>query len=343
MKKYTHVDALYQVSRYVRKVNKDPEVPERYKVRGVTKFKGTVKLHGTNAGVACTKEGLVPQSRNTVLSLQNDNNGFAAFVHHVAVQVSIRGLEKQFRVAYNLHEDATLTLFGEWIGNGVQKGMAINQLPVKQWVIFAAAVTEGEKSRYLEVFNFHDYYEDVSIYSILKAGSAELEVDLDDLDSVTKAAEEATKKTLAVEVLCPWGALFGLAGMGEGLVWTPLGDQLGNSDLFFKTKGEKHKTQKSKKTVQATPEELANVQEFLEFAVTPRRLEQGFEYLAELGLEPNMRSVGDYLRWVCQDVQRECAVEIEEAETFEWKNVAKKVASAARTHYIQEFQAGTRN
>jgi hypothetical protein len=46
------------------------------------RFKGTVKLHGTNAGVTFDKSSkeMYPQSRENVISVEKDNAGFAFFV-----------------------------------------------------------------------------------------------------------------------------------------------------------------------------------------------------------------------------------------------------------------------
>ena len=47
----------------------------------VLTFKGTVKLHGTNAGVSFNMlEGMWAQSRENIITPEKDNAGFAFFV-----------------------------------------------------------------------------------------------------------------------------------------------------------------------------------------------------------------------------------------------------------------------
>ena len=44
-------------------------------------FNGTVKLHGTNSGITLTKNGdMYAQSREHIITIDNDNAGFAFFV-----------------------------------------------------------------------------------------------------------------------------------------------------------------------------------------------------------------------------------------------------------------------
>ena len=54
----------------------DPTLP-----KPVITFKGTVKLHGTNAGVSFNNIGrLWAQSRENIITVEKDNAGFAFFV-----------------------------------------------------------------------------------------------------------------------------------------------------------------------------------------------------------------------------------------------------------------------
>ena len=57
-----------------------PDCPEIHKTRTPVSYRATVKLHGTNAGVQCSPEGLVLQSRSRVITVDEDNAGFAALI-----------------------------------------------------------------------------------------------------------------------------------------------------------------------------------------------------------------------------------------------------------------------
>ncbi len=77
---------------------------------------------------------------------------------------------------------------------------------------------------------------------------------------------------------------------------------------------------------------------FVDLAVTENRLEQGLEYLAEMGHAIEMRSTGPFLQWVGQDVKRECRAELE-ASDLEWKQVGKAVNRKALEFFKARVQA----
>lgn len=337
MKKFTHIEAFHAVVKYARYVNGSPTVPADEQLHAPVVFRGTVKLHGSNAGVACLPEGLVAQSRTRSLAIGDDNYGFAAFVARPEVAAAIRSIEADIRAETGQPPDTRLTLFGEWCGPGLQKGVALNRLPDKQLVLFAVAVGEADEARYLDaVPRLGDRFAAVSIFSILDGPVWEETVDFMRDETVAAFVDKASALTEQVEARCPWGAKFGVEGVGEGIVWTPIGPQFGRTDLYFKTKGEKHRNTGGKGVkIPIDPQVLAGVAKFVEYAVTDNRLEQGLEVLGEMGKAVEMKSMGDYLRWVGNDVKRECAAELE-ASGLEWKRVAKAVNAKARAFFIAE-------
>lgn len=337
MHKFTHVDAFYQVARYVKKVNADPDCPKEYKIYGQVDFRGSVKLHGTNAGVTHDGERLIVQSRTQVITPQNDNAGFAAFVEQqgnaiIEIVESIRG-------KHGIDLGKNLTLYGEWIGPGIQKGMAINNLPERQWVLFSAKVSEGEKQDYLDIVpNLDNNFKSENIFSIFDGPTWDLSVDFSDPISKEKAIVLFEELVNGVERECPWGKRFGISGLGEGIVWQPIGKYWGNSDLFFKTKGEKHKVTKSRKKKESMdPEVLNSIEEFVDFAVTENRLNQGIGAIQEAGHSFEMKNIGHFLKWVGQDVQRECRLELEDNK-LEWKQVSKAVNERARNFFKKKIE-----
>ena len=93
------------------------------------KFRGTVKLHGTNSSIAKYKDRYEFQSRERILSLTSDNNGF---------MLAMKG--KSFDKLFNdINFDDHCVIYGEWCGGSIQKGVAINGLP-KMFVIFAVKI-----------------------------------------------------------------------------------------------------------------------------------------------------------------------------------------------------------
>jgi hypothetical protein len=163
-------------------------------------------------------------------------------------------------------------------------------------------------------------------------------VDFADAASKEAAIAKATETTSEVEAECPWAARFGIAGTGEGIVWFPLGDHWGNADLFFKTKGDKHKkTKRNAARPQIAPEMLESVEAFVAFAVTENRLEQGLEAIQEAGHSVEMSSMPHFLKWMGQDVARECAAELE-VNGLKWKDVSKAVTNRCRSFFITSVQ-----
>lgn len=85
------------------------------------RFVGTVKLHGTNAGVSYnTVDGFWAQSRENIITLEKDNAGFAFFA-----ESRKETLIKLIETVADRHSislaDYTISLYGEWAGRGIQK------------------------------------------------------------------------------------------------------------------------------------------------------------------------------------------------------------------------------
>jgi hypothetical protein len=334
MIKFTHIEALHNVVRVVSARRKTGVSIER------VAYRGRVKLHGSNAGVVVDGDQLIPQSRNRVLTLGEDNYGFAAFVLDPVRSEGIRELAFHMRAALGLSSTQPLALFGEWIGPGLQSRVALCKLPARQWVLFAVAVQDGEHVRYFNLPSLlYSAYAGLSIFSLTDVDEYQVTIDFRSRELIESVAAVIAEITSAVEQHCPWAARFGIDGIGEGLVWTPMGEHAGDVELFFKSKGEQHKgvAGERKPRVLVSPQALAGVAAFVDHAVTPDRLQQGLDALREQGLAAEMRNLGTFLKWVGGDVQRECAAELE-VSGLDWKSVAKAVNERAKTRFIQATQ-----
>ena len=331
MQKYTSIESFQHLVRTVRTMNARDS---RY-IKPIS-FMGTVKLHGSNAGVRVSQEDTVaPQSRIRVLSLDSDNYGWAAFVEsRKAIFVEIA---RSF-----CSEGFDVTVYGEWIGPGIQKSVAINQLPEKQFVIFGAVVHDGsEDPGYCHeegILASKDYSEH-HIHFIGEVPTYELSaVDFLDEASLQTALDRAEELTKQVEAKCPWAAKFGIEGLGEGIVWKPVGDYAGDSALYFKTKGEKHKVVKDPRAKPSIdPLVSSSIAAFVEFAVTENRLEQGIGALKEAKISIEPRSTGEYIKWVNKDVLKECSVELSDSQ-LDWKQVARGVTAKAREFWQKKMR-----
>ena len=270
----------------------------------IVKAYGTIKLHGTNAGFELSGKGHHFQSKNNVLTLQKDNAGFCAFGETNLEQ--FKRLANHIANICEIDVNATpITLFGEWCGNGIQKSVAINELP-KMWVFFS--VSAGGKSFSFfrengdERFPLDDELKttlnESRIYSIGQFPNYTLDIDLSNPKMVQNDLINITNE---VESECPVGKYFGVSGTGEGVVWEFVYD---NTRHRFKVKGEKHSATKVKKLVTVDPVQLENAKKFVEYAVTENRLEQGYNEFMEEG-ERTRKNTGDFIRWVINDVVKE--------------------------------------
>lgn len=195
--------AIHEVSyraRYIgRDENGDPIHDETIPLPTL-KYRGTVKLHGTNAGIVYRHDGekyvQTSQSRTSILTPKDDNMGFACYVYRL-------DLAKIFNTIFELRteENPTIRIYGEWCGKGIQKGVAINKLD-KMFVIFAIKI--GEKWLNSDVVKTIKDPEQ-RIFNINDFQTFEIEIDFNDPKT---AADKMGKMVEEVEKECPVGKAF---------------------------------------------------------------------------------------------------------------------------------------
>jgi hypothetical protein len=309
------------------------------------KFTGTVKLHGTNAGIVRTKDHKFSfQSRERELTLTADNAGFMLYMSSKTelLDCMIDEMINQYFWATPHETDLpdAVVVFGEWCGGNIQKGVGISGLP-KMFVIFAVKFIWGEgeevKSQWIDIETIdHIVSPGDNIYNVLQFGKWEVEIDFAKPHEVQNTLIDLTIK---VEEECPAGKFFGQTGVGEGLVWHTRDQGYFSSDFWFKVKGEKHSASKVKVLASVDVEAIKAVEDFVEMAVTEARLEQGLQNLVREQLKPfEMSSMGDFLRWVFNDVVKEETDTIV-ANQLEVKKLGGPIANKARVWYTNKFNA----
>lgn len=304
--------------------------PEILNDHSKVNYRCKVKLHGENHAIQVHADGrLVMQSRTTELSVENDNKGFAKWVK------SHEDLWK----AGSIIKD--MIVFGEWIGPGVQKGVACSEIPKKCFAVFAARSFDESvfivepKELWALVYGIPDTYV-IPWYDELFAQMEQLpkmELDWSASDeSLSPIVNCINGLVMEVEKNDPWvEAMFGIKGTGEGLVFYPMSEahkgytNFGN--LCFKAKGEAHKNIATAKPAQLNAETVASVDEFVSLVLTTARLEQGAKSIYDLKL------TGNFVKWVCQDVQKETKDELL-ASSLTWDQVSKAVSEKARNWYL---------
>lgn len=276
----------------------------------------TVKLHGTNAGIRLLElcddlghlqEWMIPQSRNRYLTPASDNMEFAAHVqaNKDSYLVKMRTLADELR-------RTDITVFGEWIGKGIGNA-AVSQLQRK---FVAFGIYNGENflaaRNALRGAGFDSVWDarDIGELNAIAIYNGDYEA----------AVETIRNLTLRVEAECPYAAEFGVSGVGEGLVWRNAENPYDTS-LWFKSKGDEHKNAK-KRVDPASPDIVAKVDSFLENEVSEERLQQGLDWLREMGLPTTVQSTGKFLGYVLTDLQKETMLDLEQAG-LTWANVKK--------------------
>ncbi len=298
-------------------------------------YRAKIKLHGTNAGVQVTPEGIVAaQKRSQIITSKNDNVDFAAWV------------EQNRDYFSQLKSSKNITIFGEWCGTNVQKGVAISQIGRKVFAVFAIqyggtgldiAKLEIRPEKIREVLPQH---QDIFVLPYYDEAIA---LDFGDKNKLQAAADTINQMVATVEAIDPWvKETFGIEGVGEGLVMYPETDDVvireGYTELMFKAKGEQHRVVKTKTSVEVDPAIAADVEQFVELFVTEARLNQALNEACNGEL--NIRKMGQFLKWISLDIQKESTAELAAAD-LTWKQVHKSVSNAAREWYakkIKEFQ-----
>jgi len=291
-------------------------------------FNGTVKLHGTNAAIVFTTKETTFQSRERVLTREADNAGFMA--HMEQHMPTLRQLAAEIYTANQLVDDHIIAVYGEWCGGNIQKNVAIAGLP-KMFVIFAITID----SEWVEIPKMLSFA-NASITNTQMFQTYSIIIDFEHPKESQNYLAAITEK---VEACCPVGMALGVDGIGEGIVWRCASNP--SPELWFKVKGEKHSASKVKTLASVDVEAVAQVNEFVEMAVTEARLEQGLQNLINEQQKPfAMTSMGDFIRWVHQDVLKEEADTLQ-ASGIEYKKLGGPIALVAKRWFVAKLNEDT--
>ena len=321
MIKYTDINQFRQVVKHLRYV--DPENP-CYDFPTLP-FEGTVKLHGTNAGISYFPETdeLSYQARTHPITIGKDNAGFAFFAdsHKEYFRETLSSLSKDGYI---------VTVFGEWCGGNIQKGVAINGLE-KMFVIFGMKYTNTEDE--LDHWYEKCYIENpsINVYNILKFPTFHLDIDFNHPEI---AQDRMITLVTEVENECPVGKYFGKSGVGEGIVWCNY-DSKGHRQHIFKTKGEKHSSSRVKKIAEVDIEKVNSINEFVDYAVTENRLNQAIEQVFTVNnLEPDIKMMGPFIKWISTDVIKE-ELDTMVKNKLEPKDIGRELSNKCRRWFME--------
>jgi hypothetical protein len=330
-------NVIRQVTDYTRYSGKDENglaIFDPTKKLPVITFIGKVKLHGTNAAIVSnlTSDEYWCQSRERIIDPLSDNAGFATYVHaNREYYIELLNTIKQSDLA-NTELYSDVAIFGEWSGSGVQKGVAIAQLP-KMFVVFGIKLTKKNATDYSywlnddEVNQFIISNPDMRLYNINDFPQYKIDIDFNHPEI---AQSQIVQWVNEVEEECPVGKHFGVSGTGEGLVFT--GHDIGN--LRFKVKGQQHSVSKVKTLAPIDIEKVNSINELCTQILTENRLEQGLTWLTENQHAVDVKSTGAFLKWVVNDCLKE-ELDTIVGSGFEVKEVTPKLSAIARTWYFE--------
>ncbi|CAK5228130.1 unnamed protein product [Aphanomyces euteiches] len=337
IEQFRHVIAAVAYhAQYVGRDEDNKPIHDTTKPLPVLTFHGSVKLHGSNTGIvfhAYSPAEIQFQSRSRILSVKDDYEGFANHMtRHLDCLVELKQAIAE-SVGPDSTADQTIAVFGEWCGGNIQKGVALAQLP-KMFVMFGVLVGE----RWLDMTLLRSVeFEAARIFHVHRFGEWAITIDF---NAPKESQPELEQLTALIEEECPAGKHFGISGVGEGIVWKCVTPGFTGPRFWFKTKGERHAmpdpslkgAKVPKQAAPVDPELVHSIQAFIDLAVSDARLEQGLSVLKERGIEITIKSMGEFIKWVQQDVAKE-ETDTMAANGLEFKTLAGPIAAIAREWY----------
>lgn len=281
-------------------------------------FIGTVKLHGTNAAVCQSNGERWLQSRGQII--EDGHYGFAEWA-----KTNSRLFDSAFD---SISGYDTVCIYGEWCGQGIQKGVGISSLD-KMFVVFAVLLINGEDKEWMS----NDQVKSLGLVSVYDFPTFEMSIDFN--------APELSQNSLValtedVEKECPVAKHLGSVGIGEGIVWSCVSEGWNTSAMWFKVKGEKHSETKVKTLAEVDIEKVNSIRECVDKIITENRMIHGLSHLSDLKLDLDIKNMSAFLKWLASDAIKEEA-DIIIASGLEPKDVGKAISMKGRDWFIKKL------
>ena len=302
--------------------NGDPIYDETLKAPTL-EYEGTIKTHGTNAAIVIdyTGDEVVSsyQSRSQVITPEKDNCGFAKWCLE-------RDLAQTLDFSQSFPTCPVVKIYGEFCGKGIQKGTAVSELN-KMFIIFSIQVGDVVWANSKIFFNKFSLPE-LNTYTVYDFQTYKMNIDFNKPEESTNKMVDLVQE---VERECPVGRKLGVSGIGEGIVWKCITEDWDDEPRFwFKTKGEKHQSSKTKTLVPVDVERLDSIKELAKTFVTESRLNQGMETMTF-----DRKNLGSFLGWISQDIIKEESDTISQ-NGFAVKEVCNEAVKMAREWFFQK-------
>lgn len=328
-------------------------------------YKCKVKLHGSNCGVVIEKAE-TKEDQEIIVRAQSRSQLVDKHTMVGKIVFASKANTSYFSSLLSGTPFSVMTIYGEWCGPKVQKGVGVSKLgkhkETQQGYICAIFCIRADDQLIFEPSQIREI--------LTKNETVALPTGLHILPWYTGAVDTAAEQSFSLNFLDekqlngpvdtinafvdsidqkdPWVFdTFGVEGPGEGLVFYPI-SLAGSLDSFqtldpeifaafaFKAKGEAHRVTKSKTSVQVKPQSAASAEKLLDIVLTEARLQQGVQEVG--GFEKKL--TGKFTSWVKADVQKECQDEME-ASGLKWKELNGPLGKRCSSWYIKQVQASS--
>lgn len=302
---------------------------------------GTEKIHGTNAAVCYNDiDNIWVQSRNRIITIENDNAGCARFVeNNLTAWLEIINLLKKF---YNLNlTDNVLSIYFEWCGGNIQKHSCVSGLDKMAIIFKHFCVTSNDNIKWYETKCDDNWVGNrlCNIYNIKWFPSITLNIDFSNL---SKSMEEMNDYTLYIEKNSGVAKFFNIpTNIGEGYVWTFFDSN--NNLIRWKTKGVEHTKckiiKKKIKNLQNSSDKEKIIADFVNYSVTDGRLQQAWQNIFGIENEknePHIKFISKFMNLVVEDIIKE-EVDIMEEKGIVKRDIYKLSSNISKDWYMRNL------
>lgn len=342
IKQFRHViSEIKRKTYYIGKDSDDNDILDYSKQLPIVKALGSEKIHGTNASVCYTKETSETendifwvQSRNNIISLENDNAECVKYV--------LKNKKEWLKIIDDLAihhsvdlNDNIIVIYYEWCGGNIQSKSCVSGLQ-KMAILFRyfKVVNKNTKTSTKLETRIKDTWIDnknVDVYNIMNFPTYQIEIDFENTD---EAYNKMTELTLNIEQHSGVANYFGKSeNIGEGIVWTFHHE---NIEYKWKTKGDKH----SQSNVKAVKTQNTNpkITEFInKYAITESRLEQFWQNTFRTN-EPSIKLLGTFLKNYNKDVLKEESDILKEFN-LDMKTTSSEINKIAKSWFIKKLNS----
>ena len=104
----------------------------------------------------------------------------------------------------------------------------------------------------------------------------------------------------------------------------------------MKIKGLSHSISKMKSIVEVDPTKVNSINEFIDYAVTDTRLNQGLSWVIDNKFVMDLSSYGKFIKWINEDILKEES-DVLSANNLTMKDVSKAISNKAKVFYMNNI------